>query len=136
MRNLLKYFKPFDYIIIILAIALSFIPPIITNARFDNANPEQLTVGIVKIRGEVIDEFVLEEGGENFTKAYYPNDGQYNIIEVDGDQIRIKEDNSPDQIGVNTGWISLPGQVAICLPHGLIVEVAGNVTSDELILPL
>ena len=34
---------------------------------------------------------------------YFPHDDQYNIIEVDGTRIRDKEDNSPDQIAVQTG---------------------------------
>ncbi len=33
-----------------------------------------------------------------------PDKGQYNIVEVDGDSIRVREDNSPDQIAVKTGW--------------------------------
>ena len=35
-----------------------------------------------------------------------PHDNQYNIIEIDGTRISDKEDNSPDQIAVQTGWIS------------------------------
>lgn len=136
MRKILKYFKPFDYIIIFLAILLSFIPTLITSARYASGDSDQARVGIVKIRGEIVDEFILEENGENITKSYYPSDGQYNIIEIDGDQMRIKEDNSPDQIGVKTGWISQPGQVAICLPHSLIIEIQGSISSDDLILPL
>ncbi len=45
-----------------------------------------------------------------------PHDDQYNIIEIDGTRIRDKEDNSPDQIAVQTGWISV-GSDSICLPH-------------------
>ena len=53
----------------------------------------------------------------------YPAKGQYNIIEVDGERIRDKEDNSPDQIAVHTGWISRIGQQSICLPHKLLIEI-------------
>lgn len=135
MRKILNYFKPFDYIFIILAIMISFIPNIVTYYRFGNIADED-RVAFVKIDGQVVDEFPLEEGGENFTKTYYPNEGQYNIVEVDGTRVRIQEDNSPDQIGVRTGWISNPGQTAVCLPHGFLIEVSGTVTGDELILPL
>ena len=47
---------------------------------------------------------------------YYPAKGQYNIIEIKDGKIRDREDNSPDQIAVRTGWISNPGQTSICLP--------------------
>ena len=56
---------------------------------------------------------------------YYPAKGQYNIIEIKDGKIRDREDNSPDQIAVRTGWISRPGEMSICLPHKLIVEILG-----------
>ncbi|MCJ0589119.1 NusG domain II-containing protein, partial [Enterococcus cecorum] len=38
-------------------------------------------------------------------------------------RIRVKEDNSPDQIAVRTGWIDTVGQTSICLPHQLIITI-------------
>lgn len=58
-------------------------------------------------------------------KNILPSKGKYNIIEVAPGKIRVKEDNSPDQIAVRTGWISRPGEMSICLPHKLIVEILG-----------
>lgn len=136
MRKILSYFKPFDYIFIVLAIVLSFIPNLITNARFSSLAEEGQNVAIVKVHGEVVAEYPLSEDGETIIETFYPAENQYNIIEVSNNQARIKEDNSPDQIGVRTGWISRPGQTAICLPHGLILEITGKMTEDELILPL
>ena len=52
---------------------------------------------------------------------------------------RDKEDSSPDQIAVQTGWISQPGQTSICLPHGLMIEIVSTepATSDnDTIIPL
>ncbi|WP_338489460.1 NusG domain II-containing protein [Ruoffia tabacinasalis] len=132
MRKILSYFKPFDYIFIIVSIIISFIPNVITNAHFNDSGD---AVAIVKIHGEVVDEFPLSEGLE-VEKTYYPNDNQYNIIEINNNQARIKEDNSPDQVGVRTGWIERPGQTAICLPHGLVLEITGQMAEDELVLPL
>ncbi|MBZ6526714.1 NusG domain II-containing protein [Aerococcaceae bacterium DSM 111021] len=132
MRKILSYFKPFDYVFIILSIAISFIPNIITNAHFNDSGD---AIAIVKIHGEVIDEFPLSDGMQ-IEKTYYPNEDQYNIVEINNHQARIKEDNSPDQVGVNTGWIERPGQTAICLPHGFVLEITGKMAEDELILPL
>ncbi len=109
MRKILSYFKPFDYVFIIVSIIISFIPNVITNAHLNDSGD---AVAIVKIHGEVVDEFPLSEGLE-VEKTYYPNDNQYNIIEINNNQARIKEDNSPDQVGVRTGWIERPGQTAI-----------------------
>ncbi|AXY26779.1 hypothetical protein CL176_10865 [Suicoccus acidiformans] len=128
--------RPFDYIFIVLAIILSFIPNVITAYQMPAEEEEPQIYANVKIMGNVVDTFELEEGQEQILKTYYPNPGQYNIIEVNDGAIRIKEDNSPDQIGVNTGWIYRPGQTAICLPHGLVLEVKGEIAEDDpLILP-
>lgn len=70
---------------------------------------------------------------------FEPHDDQYNIIEVDGTRIRDKEDNSPDQIAVQTGWISQPGQTSICLPHGLMIEIVSTEpanSDNDTIIPL
>lgn len=136
MKQILKMMKPFDYILSILALFLSFLPLIITHFYFQDSSDGN-HIAIVKIHGEVVDEFELSPDGPNIEEIYYPNDGQYNIVEVNGDKVRVKEDNSPDQIAVKTGWISQPGQVSVCLPHNLIVEVHGQTeeASDPLILP-
>lgn len=136
MKAILKQFRPYDFIIIGLSILLSLTPNILTAYVYGTQSSDQTLVAIVKINGQEVDRFDLDEGSEQEIKTYHPNPGQYNIIEKNGNQIRIKEDNSPDQVGVKTGWISRPGQTAICLPHGLIIEVLGTMAEDELILPL
>lgn len=136
MKALFKQFKPFDYVIVVVCILFSFIPNIVTGAVYGNSSETQDTVAIIKIHSEEVDRFVLGDDTEDFTKEYHPGTNQYNIIEKKGEQIRIKEDNSPDQIGVRTGWIENPGQTAICLPHGFIIEIQGEMQEDSLILPL
>lgn len=135
MKRIFQLLKPFDYLFILLALLLSFTPTLVTSLNFQTDQSSDPYVAIVKIKGEEVDRFTLQ-AGQKIEKTYYPNSGQYNIIQVEDDKIRIKEDNSPDQIGVLTGWISQPGQTAICLPHQLIIEVLGPQAEDELILPL
>lgn len=136
MKAILKQMKAFDYVIIVVCLIISFLPNIVTANIYSNSNDEQTIVALIKINGQEVDRFVLGDETEDFEKTYYPNTGQYNIIQKQGDQIRIREDNSPDQIGVRTGWIRQPGQTAICLPHGFIIEIQGKVEEDPLILPL
>lgn len=141
-KNILSNFKPFDYLFIGLAIMLSFLPLAYTWYRQSHQTvpTENHLVAVVKIHGEIVDEFDLIPGGKHLEKTYYPAEGQYNIVEIDGDRIRVKEDNSPDQIAVNTGWISKEHQLSICLPHQLIIEIIAPEGTDsddeELILPL
>ncbi|AIG44166.1 TPA: NusG domain II-containing protein [Streptococcus suis] len=139
-KSILKQLKLFDYILIGFTLVLSFLPAIFTYTHLTTDANEAKTIAYVRINGEVVDQFELSKDTPHQEKTYYPNDGQYNIIEVDGERIRVKEDNSPDQIAVMTSWISQPGQLSVCLPHNLLIEiksVGGESTDEEeLILPL
>ena len=67
------------------------------------------------IDGEEIEGFELSENTPHEEFIYFPHDDQYNIIEVDGTHIRDKEDNSPDQIAVQTdGFPSQVRPVSAC----------------------
>lgn len=105
----------------------SFVPYLLFDTNNDENNNRESTdvIAVVKIDGEVVDKFNLSQVSESLEKTYYPQKGKYNIIEVAPGKIRVKEDNSPDQIAVRTGWISRPGEMSICLPHKLIVEILG-----------
>ncbi|HEL2218329.1 TPA: NusG domain II-containing protein [Streptococcus suis] len=139
-KSILKQLKLFDYILIGFTLVLSFLPAIFTYTHLTTDANEAKTIAYVRINGEVVDQFELSKDTPHQEKTYYPNEGQYNIIEVDGERIRVKEDNSPDQIAVMTSWISQPGQLSVCLPHNLLIEiksVGGESTDEEeLILPL
>lgn len=137
MTSLFKMLKPYDYLLILLTLVMAFMPSIFSYRYYANQSTGEV-IAIVKIDGEKVDEFLLGPNTDHEEETYYPHGGQYNIIEKDNEQIRVKEDNSPDQIAVNTGWISEPGQTSICLPYGLIIEIQGakEIQEDDLILPL
>ncbi|WP_025728846.1 NusG domain II-containing protein [Atopobacter phocae] len=134
MRQLLR---PFDYVVIGLIIALSFVPHVIFAYQHAQMPEGTERIAIVKIRGEIVDRFSLEED-LHIEKTYHPSKSQWNTIQIDGNRARVKEDNSPHQIAVKTGWIDRPGQVALCLPHDLILIIEGQAEAeaDELITPL
>lgn len=52
----------------------------------------------------------------------------YNILEVGDKKIRSIESDCKEKIHIKQGWISKPGQVLVCLPHKLVVEIK---TDDE-----
>ncbi|MGQ7373461.1 NusG domain II-containing protein [Streptococcus suis] len=140
IKSILKQLKLFDYILIGFTLILSFLPAIFTYTQLTTDANEAKTIAYVRINGEVVDQFELSKDTPHQEKTYYPNEGQYNIIEVDGERIRVKEDNSPDQIAVMTSWISQPGQLSVCLPHNLLIEIKSvggeDTDEEELILPL
>lgn len=122
-------FKPFDILIIVILIALSFVPMGITvaqNAQNDGNN----VYAVVSINGEEVDRFLLTGNEEHKLITYYPAPGKYNIIEIDGEKIRNKEDNSPQQISVQTGWIQNPGETSLNIPHRLLIEIISERPED------
>ncbi|HMM22767.1 MAG TPA: NusG domain II-containing protein [Selenomonadales bacterium] len=55
---------------------------------------------------------------------------EYAIIEIKDDKIRIRQDDSPRQIGVQTGWISQPPQTIVNLPYRIVVTVVSAAPSE------
>ena len=60
----------------------------------------------MRVDGKEIKEFDLIEGQDSYTYRYEDPDGDYNLIEIAGDRIRIKEADCGDQICVRRGWAS------------------------------
>lgn len=86
---------------------------------------EQDLVAVVYTNGAVykrIDLSSLDQ--EEFKVPGAKNN--YNVIEVKDHQVRIKEASCPEQICVHSGWLSKPGQIAVCLPNRLKVVVEGK----------
>ncbi|EHD9219206.1 NusG domain II-containing protein [Listeria innocua] len=122
MRQYMKMVRPFDFVIIVALILGSFLPLLLFSvAEAKNTGDE--VVAIISQNGKVIREIPLtgHKGNEQFTIK--GKGAQYNLMEVDGERIRIKEDNSPDQVGVKMGWKSKAGDTIVCLPHKVFVEI-------------
>ena len=123
MKRFLNECKLFDKLIIVFCILLSFVP---TAAFLATKSTEDGTrIAVIRIDGKEVERFDLDKV-KNKTVTYYPSKNQYNIIEIGDGRIRDKEDNSPDQVAVKQGWISEVGQIAICLPHKLVIEIIGD----------
>lgn len=123
--------KPFDGIIVFLLIASSFLPLIIFGWNQLPASAEKQAV--LRVDGQEIQSFQLVEGKKGTTYLYEAPDGDTNLIEIDGDRIRIKEANCGDQVCVRRGWASKNGETIVCLPHKLVIEIIavdGSVTDD------
>lgn len=53
--------------------------------------------------------------------------GQYQeIVRVEKGRIRFLQADCPDKICVNTGWLSRPGDMAVCLPNRVVVKIELN----------
>lgn len=130
MRNIIRLLKPLDLLIIVLLIAISFVPlTVFSMTRSVDAGDE--IVAVIIQDGEVIREITLTGHEENEQFIIEGQGSQYNLMEVDDERIRIKEDNSPDQVGVNMGWKDTPGETIVCLPHKLLVEIQAKDSAPQ-----
>lgn len=59
-------------------------------------------------------------------------DGACNTVRVEPGRIRFVRSNCPKQICVATGWLNRAGEIAVCLPHRLMISVEGKDTGDDI----
>lgn len=55
----------------------------------------------------------------------------YNLIEVGDERVRVIEASCPDELDVKQGWISHSGEVIVCLPNKLVIEIKGSDKKDR-----
>ncbi|HML32010.1 NusG domain II-containing protein [Sporomusa sphaeroides] len=55
---------------------------------------------------------------------------EYNIVEALDGKVRIRQDDSPRQIAVQTGWISKPPQQIVCVPYRVVITLVSSKPSD------
>lgn len=54
----------------------------------------------------------------------YENDKGYtNTVSISEGKVRMTDANCPDGLCVHQGIISKDGEMIVCLPHGLVVEI-------------
>jgi len=139
LRDCKSLILPLDVIIIMIIALLSFVPVAVFSWQQAKIPEEAPLYAIIYISGVEIDRFLLHEHAQllyTYTSEHGLHGDQYNLIEINGTSIRVKRDNSPDQIGVNMSWISRPGQTIIVLPHRFLIRIEASFNDDkEIIIP-
>ena len=105
----------------------------------------------IVVRGEVIAEYNLETMEKDFL-----SDNLYSFVDefdeevsqdsiiihisssgidfelfIQDGQIKFQESNCPDQVCVATGFINRSGEIAACVPAGVLVRIVGGYESDD-----
>lgn len=95
----------------------------------------------VKPSGGKLTAVVTQNGAELYkinleevtVRTEFEISGNYQeLLVAENGKIRFEQANCPDQICVKTGWISRPGQVAVCVPAGVIVKITGVGGEEEI----
>lgn len=84
--------------------------------------------------GELADRAVIRSGGKIFREVPLSRDQQIevpgplgtSVVTIEKRKARISSDPSPRQYCVRQGWLQQAGEIAICLPNEVSVELAGS----------
>ncbi len=85
---------------------------------------------MISQHGTLIDEIDLSQVKAPYEMTLSNDQGGYNIILVEKNQIQIIQGNCPDQLCVKAGILRHTGDLAVCLPHGLFVEIKEGDTGE------
>ena len=85
-------------------------------------------------QGGAADKAVIRSGGKIFREVSLSRDQVIEVpgplgfsrIAIHGRQARIAADPSPRQYCVRQGWLKQAGEVAICLPNQVSLELSGG----------
>lgn len=84
--------------------------------------------------GGVADTAVIRSGGKVFKEVPLSRDQRIevpgplgiSIITIEKLRVRISSDPSPRQYCVRQGWLQRAGEIALCLPNQVSVELTGG----------
>lgn len=80
---------------------------------------------------------MIEVNGKEYRRITLSDDNQtryleidnqygYNKLEIQGKKIRVIDADCPDKLDVKQGWIKNIGEVIVCLPNRLVIEIRGD----------
>lgn len=125
MKKYLKMVKIGDIVIVLLLLALSFVPLGIFTYQSIQAGSGVLYARIL-VDGEEIKIISLEDDGESEIFEYEDEQGNLNIVYREGNTVRMHEASCKDQLCVCKGVIGRVGETIVCLPNRFVVEVMSD----------
>lgn len=88
-------------------------------------SPDERKV-VVELNGQEVYSCRIYKGMEPVEFRVNAGNGQYNVVLITYEGVRIKEANCPDQICVKSGSIRFAGQAIVCLPHKVVVKITSG----------
>ncbi|MCB1932098.1 MAG: NusG domain II-containing protein [Candidatus Accumulibacter sp.] len=82
----------------------------------------------------VAEKAIVRRGGDVFSELDLSRNRRIDVpgplgittVVVDKRRVRVAADPGPRQYCVRQGWLSRPGEIAICAPNHISVEVQGS----------
>ncbi|MCB2296939.1 NusG domain II-containing protein [Clostridium tagluense] len=83
-------------------------------------------IAVIKREGKVIKTIDLSKIVKPQDFTFKTTNGHFNTISVKHNSISIKDADCPHKECVKSGWISKPGEMIVCLPFKLIININGQ----------
>lgn len=81
------------------------------------------TTAIISQNGSVIHTIDLSRVDEPYEFTIETDHGGFNRVYVEKDRIKFSDADCPDKLCVQNGFLSYTNDIAVCLPHGLLIEI-------------
>ncbi|WP_017211711.1 NusG domain II-containing protein [Clostridium beijerinckii] len=116
-------FKKWDIIIIVILLCISLIPELVFGVimgKHYNGTYAEITID-----GKFYKKINLSEHRSEDKIDIKTSYGD-NIIDIKDNSIKVIDADCKDKICVRSGFISEPGQIIVCLPHKLMIEIKSS----------
>ena len=84
-------------------------------------------VAVVTLDGEEVERIELREGMDPVVVSL---EDVGVTITAENAEIAFTYSDCPDQTCVHTGWLKNAGDIAVCIPNGVVVKIEGARSSD------
>ncbi len=117
-----------DKILIISVIIISFLS--LGFIKNSNAGYKQKYVSI-QVNGEEYKKIIFDKKIIGKTIPIETEFG-YNLVEIGDGEVWVVEASCPDELDVKQGKISKSGEIIVCLPNKLVIEIKGSDETGEI----
>ncbi len=104
--------KKLDFLVIGALLIASFMPTVLLGSV-------ENTDIIISMDSEVMEQLRFGTDG----KYLIEKGGQFNVVEVEGNTVRVIDSNCVDKLCILQGRIDSCGEMIICLPHKMQVKI-------------
>ena len=117
-----------DKVLIIVVIIVSLLSLGFAKTNFSNYSDKYISV---QVNGKEYKKIIFDNtviGKEIPIETEFG----YNLIKIGDEEVMVIDASCPDKIDVLQGAISKPGEMIVCLPNRLVVEIKGTSENREI----
>lgn len=119
--------KRLDIIIIVLLVTISLVS--LGIYKWNSSRDYEEKFVEISVDNELFKKIPLNDNVKDETFTISTDLGT-NIVVIENGKVGISDADCPDKLCVKDGFISNPGEMLVCLPHKVVVEVKGQRVSE------